>query len=187
MGIGTMANYTGEICVNRAEAPSWGIQTYIVNGASETYPGHIVVGTGHTYPDCGRADADGDQGLGVAITCSGISITNGTTKIEIDTYYADNEQIEVAMVGSHLICWVYVDDDEGTADAWTPVYHTGADDDGFVELAMTIDVDTAFSEAGLEANFLALRNMTEQRYIGRLYKNMADQGSTDTPNKVVLC
>ena len=187
MAIGVMGNYTAAICVNRSEAPSWGIQTYVVNGASELYPGHIATGLGHTYPDCGRPDLDIDITLGVVITGSGISITDGVTILEIDTYLPDNESIEVAMVGSHLICWVYVDDDEGALDAWTPVYGTGADDDGFVEKADTIDVDTAFSEAGLEANFLALKNQIIDRYVGRLYKNIADQGTTDTPEKVVLC
>jgi len=182
-----MANSTGEICVNRAEAPSWGIQTFLVNGSSELYPGHIVTQSGHTYPDVGRPDADADVIAGVAITCSGISVTDGTTKIEIDTYYADNEQIEVAMTGSHLEVWVYVDDDEGTAVVWTPVFTTGADDDGFVELQPAIDVATAFVESGLQAQLNQLQYEAHTAYVGRLYKNMADQGSTDTPNKVVLC
>lgn len=185
MAIGTMANYTGEICVNRFEAPSWGIQTFLVNGASELYPGHICTQTGHTAPDVGRPDGDGDVTTGVVITCSGISI-DGSTKLEIDTYLPDNEPVEVAMVGSGLVCWVYVDDDEGTAVVWTPVYNTGSDDDGFVELLPAIDVDTAFSESGLQGDFDTITN-GRLGYVGRLYKNIGDQGSTDTPEKVVLC
>ena len=183
MAIGVMATYTGAICVNRYEAPSWGIQTYVVDGASGLYPGHVC--TQATFPDVARPDGDGDVTLGIVITDTGISI-DGSTKLEIDTYLPDNEPIEVARVGSHLICWVYVDDDEGAIVAGTPVYNTGVDDDGFVEVLPAIDVDTAFSEAGLQGNFDTITNGL-LGYVGRLYKNAADQGSTDTPEKVILC
>ena len=184
MAIGTMASYTGEICMNRHEAPSWGIITRLVNGTSETYPGHVVTPTGHTDPDVGRPDADTDVTGGIAITVSGMH-TDGATKFEIDTYYPDNAIIEIARTGTRLICWVYVDDDEGALVFNTPVYGTGADDDGFVEKMPAIDVDTAFSEAGLQAQF-DIHSNAWLRYVGRLYQNIADQGATDTPEKVIL-
>ena len=185
MAIGVMADYTGEICVNRSEAPSWGIPTMVVEGASELFPGHICTATGGAaVPDIGRADADGDVTLGVVLDGKGISI-DGSTKLEIDTYLPDNEPAEVARVGSRLICWIYVDDDEGAAVAGTPVYNTGVDDDGFVELLPAIDVDTAFSEAGLQGNFDIITNGL-MGYVGRLYEDIADQGSTDVPEKVIL-
>lgn len=184
MAIGTMASYTGEICVNRHEAPSWGIITRLVNGSSELYPGHPCTPSGHTDPDVGRPDADADVFGGVVISCTGMSI-DGSTKLEIDTYLPDNEPIEIARPGTRLICWMYVDDDEGALVYNTPVYHTGADDEGFVEKMDAIDVDTAFSEAGLQAQFDLLTNAW-LRYVGRLYQNIADQGSTDTPEKVIL-
>ena len=185
MAIGVMANYTGTICVNRFEAPSWGIQTYVINGASESFPGHALTQTGHTFPDVGRPDADADVFAGVAITDSGASI-DGSSKLEIDTYDPDNEPIEVARPGSHLVCWMYVDDDEGALVLNTAVYHTGTDDDGFIEKLDAIDVDTAFNESDLQSQFDILTNAWA-RYVGRLYKNIADQGSTDTPEKVILC
>ena len=184
MAIGVMATYTGAICVNRYEAPSWGIQTYVVEGASELYPGHVCVQS-TAFPDIGRPDAAGAVTLGIVITDTGISI-DGATKLEIDTYLPDNEPVEVARVGSHLICWVYVDDDEGAIVAGTPVYNTGGDDDGFVQIMPTIDVDTAFSESGLQGHFDEITGAFNG-YVGRMYKNAADQGSTDTPEKVILC
>ena len=184
MAIGVMANYTGEICVNRSEAPSWGITTAVVNGASEVYPGHIVTSTGHTAPDCVRPDVASDVTLGVALDGKGISI-DASTKLEIDTYFPDNEPIEVARPGSKLICWVYVDDDEGAAVAGTPVYNTAAGDDGFVQVLPAIDVDTAFSESGLQGNFDSITNAL-LGFVGVLYEDIADQGSTDTPEKVIL-
>ncbi len=185
MAIGVMANYTGEICVNRSEAPSWGIGSYTVEGASELYPGHVCTATGGAaVPDIGRPDADGDVSLGIVLDGKGISI-DGATKLEIDTYLPDNEPAEVARVGSKLICWVYVDDDEAAQVAGTPVYGTGVDDDGFVEVLPAIDVDTAFSEAGLQGNFDAITNAL-MGYVGRLYEDIADQGSTDVPEKVIL-
>jgi hypothetical protein len=155
MAIGTMASYTGEICVNRAEAPSWGIQTFVVAGASELYPGHAVTSTGNTAPDVARADADGDVTLGVALDGKGISI-DASTKLEIDTYFPDNEPVEVARVGSKLICWMYVDDDEGALVAGTPMYNTDTITNGLLG------------------------------YVGRLYEDIGDQGATDTPEKVIL-
>jgi len=184
MAIGTMASYTGEICVNRSEAPSWGITTAVVAGASEVYPGHIVTSTGNTAPDVARADADGDVSMGIALDGKGISI-DASTKLEIDTYFPDNEPIEVARVGSRLICWAYADDAVAAQVAGTPVYNTGVDDDGFFEVLPTIDVDTAFSEAGLQGNFDAITNGLKG-YVGRLYEDIADQGTTDTPEKVIL-
>ena len=185
MAIGVMADYTGEICVNRAEAPSWGIGTYTVEGASELYPGHICTATGGAaVPDIGRPDADGDVTLGIVLDGKGISI-DGSTKLEIDTYLPDNEPVEVARVGSKLICWAYADDAVTAQVAGTPVYGTGVDDDGFFEVMETIDVDTAFSEAGLQGNFDTITNGL-LHYVGRLYEDIADQGSTDVPEKVIL-
>ncbi len=185
MAKGTMANYTGTICVNRFEAPSWGIQTYVVNGATELFPGFTTTQTGNTFPDVAKPDADLDVFGGVCITDSGISI-DGATKLEIDSTYPDNEPIEVARPGSHLICWMFVDDDEGALVLNTAVYHTGVDADGFIEKLDAIDVDTAFNESDLQSQFDILTNAWA-RYVGRLYKNIADQGSTDTPEKVILC
>lgn len=185
MAKGTMASYTGAICVNRYEAPSWGIVTYVVNGASELFPGAPATITGNTDPDVAKADGDGDVTLGICITDTGISI-DGATKLEIDTDYPDNEPIEIARVGSHLICWIFIDDDEGAAVAGTPIYNTGVDDDGFCELMEVIDVDTAFSEAGLQGQFDDITNSFKE-YVGRLYQDIADQGSTDVPEKVILC
>lgn len=184
MAIGTMASYTGEICVNRAEAPSWGITTAVVAGASELYPGHICTSTGNTAPDVARPDGAGDVSLGVVLDGKGISI-DASTKLEIDTYFPDNEPVEVARVGSRLICWIYVDDAVGAQVAGTPVYNSGAGDDGFVQALTAIDVDTAFSEAGLQGNFDTVTNGLME-YVGRLYEDIADQGSTDVPEKVIL-
>ena len=83
MAIGTMASYTGEICVNRAEAPSWGITTAVVAGASELYPGHIATSTGNTAPDVARADADGDVTLGDIPAGSG-AWSSDFFKLEVD-------------------------------------------------------------------------------------------------------
>lgn len=184
MAKGTMSSYYDVICMNRHEAPSWGIIVRTVNGAAELYPGYIATPSGETDPDVCHPDGDADVTGGICITDSGISI-DAATDLTVDAAYPDNEPVEIARPGSGLICAVFVDDDEGALTFNTPVFHTGVDNDGFVQKLDSIDVDTAFSEAGLQAQFDILTNAWKH-YVGRLYQNIADQGSTDVPELVIL-
>jgi len=172
-----MANYTGSILVETGPF-SWGIQTYRVDGASELKPGYVCTPTGHTYPDIGRPDGDDDMTLGICIE---------NPDDDLDTYFSDNDEIRVARVGSACVVWVYIDDDEGAQVAGTPVYSTGADDDGFVEVrpAVTAPAGDTYSTATMQTALDILKQM-QIRYVGRLYEDVADQGSTDTPVKVIL-
>ena len=179
MAIGTMSSYTGTMCVNRHEVPSWGIRTFRVEGASELKPGMICTNTGGTTgADIAKPDDDDDVTLGVVLERS---------ELALDDFFADNTEVEVALVGSGAICWVFVDDDEGAAVQNTPVYSTGVDADGFVELrpAVTAPAGDTYATAGMQTALDILKQM-ERRKVGHLYEAMADQGSTDTPNKVVL-
>jgi hypothetical protein len=178
MAIGTMANYTANILVDIPRgAATWGIQTFRVNGASELYPGHCTTQIGHTHPDCGRPDADTDSFLGIALD---------NPDADIDTYFADNAEISVALAGSGAVVWVYVDDDEGACVSGTRMYHTGADDDGFVEkYAAAAAAPTTYDDATIETAF----DIFEQeaiRFAGVLVETIADQGTTDTPELLAL-
>ena len=175
MAIGTMAHYTGKI-LWRSPNNSAGIQTHRVNGATELRPGYPCTETGHTAPDCAKLDADTDVVLGVCLDLPHLSI---------DADFADDKDIQVAHRRSMAGVWIYLDDDEGALAAATAVYSTGVDDDGFCEKLDAIDVATAFSESGLQGQFDILTNAAA-RYVGILVRDEADQGSTDTPAKVLL-
>lgn len=178
MAIGTMANYTASILVDipRGNA-TWGLQTFRVNGSSELYPGHVCTQISHTHPDIGRPDADTDSTLGVVLD---------NPDADIDTYFADNAEVTVAMRGSGAVVWVYVDDDEGALVSGTRMYNTGADDDGLVEkYAAAAAAPTTYDDATIETAF----DIFEQeaiRFAGVLVETIADQGSTDTPELLAL-
>jgi len=177
MAIGTMANYTASILISKPFSPAWGLGTHRVNGSSELYPGHVCTQSGHTHPDIGRPDADADFPLGIVLD---------NPDADIDTYFADNAEVTVAYVGSGACVWGYVNDAEGTIDIGQPLFHTGAEDDGFVEVykAATV-VPTTYDDASIEATLDIIEN-THVRYVGRAMTYNADQGSTDVPIKIAL-
>lgn len=175
MAIGVMEHYTGKI-LWRSPDNIAGIQTFVVDGASELRAGYVCTSTGHTFPDVGKLDADDDVTLGVCLD---------HPAIDMATDFADNKVIQVALRRAGAGVWIFLDDDEGALVAATAVYSTGVDDDGFCEKLDAIDVDTAFSESGLQGQFDILTNAAA-RYVGILVQDEADQGSTDVPAKVLL-
>ena len=177
MALGTMANYTASILIEKPFSSTYGLTTCRVNGASELYPGHVCTQTGHTWPDVGRPDADADIPLGICLD---------NPDADIDTYFADDAEITVALVGSGAVVWAYIDDNEGTVAPGQCLFHTGADDDGFVEVYVAAAAaPTTYDDATIETAFTLLEN-THVRYVGRAVTYNADQGSTDTPIKVAL-
>lgn len=177
MGIGVMANYTSSILIEKPYSSAWGLTTCRINGASESYPGHVVTETGHTFPDVGRPDADGDIPLGIVLD---------NPDADIDTYFADNAEVTVALIGSGACVWAYIDDGEGEVTPGQCLFHTGADNDGFLEVyAAATVVPTTYDDASIEATLDIIEN-THVRYVGRSMTLVADGGGTDVPIKVAL-
>ena len=172
-----MANYTARILVEAPRSASWGMTTVRVNGASELKAGYVCTTSGHTWPDVAKPDADADIAFGVCLD---------DPDTDIDTAFADDLEISVAKVGSGAVVWVYVDDDEGALKAGTRMYHTGADDDGFVEkYAAPAAAPTTYDDATIETAFTVLEGEAT-RYVGRLVETIADQGSDDVPEMLAL-
>lgn len=169
-----MANYTGSILWRTAKNAA-GMGSHRVNG-SALYPGFVVTETDQTAPDVYIPDGNDDVSLGIVLE---------NADADIDTAFADNATVVVAYVRSGAGVWGYIDDDEGALAIWTAVYSTGADDDGYLEKLAVTAAPTTYDDATIQGIIDYLES-AEHRYVGRCATAAADQGSTDTPQKVLL-
>lgn len=174
MGMGTMSNYTGQI-LWRSPNNMAGIERRRINGAA-AYPGMVVTDTDQTAPDVYLPDGNDDISLGIVLDRADKGV---------DTVFADNDWCEVATVRSGAGAWGIVDDDEGALKIWTALYSTGADDDGFVEVMAVTAAPTTYDDATIQG-IIDYLEAAEHRYVGRAATGQADQGSTDTPLKILL-
>jgi len=174
MAKGTMANYTGAI-LWRSPNNIAGLLTRRVNGAA-LYPGFVVTENGETTPDAYIPDGNDDESLGIALD---------NADADIDTAFADNVWIVVAAVRSGAGVWGYIDDNEGTLAMWTALYSTGVDDDGYLEKMAVTAAPTTYDDATIQG-IIDYLEASEHRYVGRAATYVADQGSDDVPQKVLL-
>jgi len=172
MAIGVMSQYTGKI-LWRSPDNSAGLGTFRVNGATELRAGYVCTQTDHTHPDIAKPDGDADITLGVVLNHPATAL---------DSDFADDLEVQVALKHSGAGVWVFVDDNEGALIAGTPMYSTGTDNDGFVETMAVAEVGTAWATAAVQG----FMSKIVHRYVGITVRAEPDQGSTDVPARLLL-
>jgi len=169
-----MSQYTGAI-LWRSPNNMAGIMSRRING-SAAYPGKVVTDTDETAPDCYLPDGNDDVTLGILLDRADKGV---------DTVFADNDWCSVLMRRSGGGAWGFVDDNEGAIIPWTPLYNTGADDDGLLEVFAVTAAPTTYDDATIQGIIDYLES-AEQRYVGVAATSQADQGSDDVPIKVLM-
>ena len=156
-----------------------GVITVRTNG-SDIKPGHIVTKTGETIntPDVDLVGATDDITLGVVLN---------EPNQDIDTAYGDNESINVAVIGSGCVCWVWAQANCGDLRVGQPVYTTGSSNDGFVvpwTLTSAPASDT-YTTAAMQTE-LDKVDLSQLQYVGRVWQDASNDASNDRPILVKL-
>lgn len=116
-----MKDYTSKILVEAPRSAS-GLQTFIVDGASELRPGYACTNIDHAAGYIGKPDAADEGTVGIVLD---------NPHQDIDAYFPDGEVVTVAMCRSGAVAWGYSKSGE-TYTAGQRLENSGAANDGYI-------------------------------------------------------
>ena len=146
--------------------------TMITSGTA-VYPGLCLTGTGGTFPDVSVADATGDNVCGIA---------GCLENQDIDTNYANNDEIPVYLTGHSAIVWAVAAPGQGDIEFGDILVCQTVETLGFVE---TLKRSWKTWITAADCTILATQVVNIFSLVGRSMETLASSATAD-PLAIIL-